>query len=201
MSKRRILPSPLIAPIGVALSLALGSAVSWGQEAQPSLDALLEKAEASSAALLNQFALAILMIGICTAIHILLTGVVVLGCLHPAQLRRAAHSPLRRILLISITAFLTFIAMTMEIVSWALLYLQQGALSGVEEALYFSGVTFASLGYGDITLDPRFRLLSSLEAMVGILMAGWSTALLVAVSQRMISLLRESQASSTRQQP
>jgi hypothetical protein len=40
------------------------------------------------------------------------------------------------------------------------------------------------LGYGGITLDPEWRVLSGLEAMNGILLFGWSTALLFAVVQR-----------------
>jgi voltage-gated potassium channel Kch len=53
-----------------------------------------------------------------------------------------------------------------------------------EEAAYFSIVTFTTLGYGDITLDANWRLLSGIEAMNGILLAGWSTALLFSVVQR-----------------
>jgi hypothetical protein len=54
-----------------------------------------------------------------------------------------------------------------------------------EEAVYFSVVTFTTLGYGDITLaDHQWRLLSGAEALNGVLLVGWSTALLFAVVQR-----------------
>ena len=53
-----------------------------------------------------------------------------------------------------------------------------------EIAVYFSFVTFTTLGYGDITLSEGWRLLSGIQALNGILLVGWSTALIFAVVQR-----------------
>ena len=53
-----------------------------------------------------------------------------------------------------------------------------------ETALYFSFVTFTTLGYGDITLSEGWRLLSGIEALNGLLLVGWTTALLFAIVQR-----------------
>jgi len=58
------------------------------------------------------------------------------------------------------------------------------SLKTFEDAVYFSLVTFTTLGYGDVTLDERWRILSGAEAVNGILLAGWSTALLFTVVQR-----------------
>lgn len=75
-----------------------------------------------------------------------------------------------------------------EVVMWALSYLlimPGETIATFEEAVYFSVVTFTTLGYGDITLvDHEWRLLSGAEALNGILLVGWSTALLFAVFQR-----------------
>jgi hypothetical protein len=75
-----------------------------------------------------------------------------------------------------------------EVVLWAMPYLliMPGEdIATFEEAVYFSVVTFTTLGYGDITLaDHNWRLLSGAEALNGILLVGWSTALLYAVFQR-----------------
>lgn len=76
-----------------------------------------------------------------------------------------------------------FTAMILEIWTWALLYLTLGAVSSLEEAAYFSTATFTTLGFGDITLDETWRLLSSFEAANGLLMFGWSTALVFAAVQ------------------
>ena len=70
-----------------------------------------------------------------------------------------------------------FLATIIEVWCWALLYLFLGALESIEKAVYFSTVTFTTLGFGDIVLDEEWRLLSSFEAANGLLMFGWSTAL------------------------
>ena len=76
----------------------------------------------------------------------------------------------------------------LEVVVWAVFYLLITPVEEIgtfEEAVYFSVVTFTTLGYGDITLaDHQWRLLSGAEALNGVLLVGWSTALLFAVVQR-----------------
>ena len=54
----------------------------------------------------------------------------------------------------------------------------------MEAALYFSMVTFTTLGYGDVLLDERWRLMAAFEAANGIIIFGLSTAVVVAVVQR-----------------
>lgn len=74
-----------------------------------------------------------------------------------------------------------------EILLWAYAYLllvPSGELESLEEAVYFSFVTYTTLGYGDITLAPGWRLLSAIEALNGLLLGGWSTALLFVLVQR-----------------
>ena len=71
---------------------------------------------------------------------------------------------------------------------WALAYLLLEPVAEIttfEEALYFSLVTFTTLGYGDITLpESRWRVVSGIQALNGIVLLGWSTALLFTVVQR-----------------
>lgn len=62
---------------------------------------------------------------------------------------------------------------------WALSYMVVGAIDALEPALYFSLVTFTTLGYGDITLSSDWRLLSAINAANGLLVFGLSTAFLV----------------------
>jgi len=73
-----------------------------------------------------------------------------------------------------------------EAALWAGFYVWVDALSSFQQALYFSLVTFTTLGYGDVTLDEQWRILGAFQAANGILMFGWTTALLVAVSQRVV---------------
>ena len=76
--------------------------------------------------------------------------------------------------------FLSFV----EIAVWAGVYLLVGAIEKMEAALYFSTVTFTTLGYGDVLLDERWRLMAAFEAANGIIIFGLTTAVVVAAVQR-----------------
>jgi hypothetical protein len=71
-----------------------------------------------------------------------------------------------------------------EIVAWAWIYVRQDAMPGVQDALYFSAVTYTTTGYGDLVLPREWRLVGGVEALTGILMCGWSTGFFVAVVSR-----------------
>lgn len=70
---------------------------------------------------------------------------------------------------------------TVEIWLYAGLYLFLGAFQTLEESLYFSTVTYSSLGYGDVLMPSRWRLLGSIECPVGIILLGLSTAFIISV--------------------
>ena len=91
-----------------------------------------------------------------------------------------------RVSVISVLVLLLFLLSVFEASLWAVAYVTVGAIQGLEEALYFSVVTFTTLGYGDITLGEDWRLLSSFQSANGVMIFGWTTALIVGVLQRMI---------------
>jgi voltage-gated potassium channel Kch len=53
-------------------------------------------------------------------------------------------------------------------------------------ALYFSTVTYATIGYGDVVPPAEWRLVAVMEGLTGVLMLGWSSALVFAVVVRLI---------------
>jgi hypothetical protein len=63
---------------------------------------------------------------------------------------------------------------------WAGFYRLSGILPELETAMYFSITSYTTVGYGDVVLPARWRLLGPIEGAVGILMFGWSTAIIVA---------------------
>jgi hypothetical protein len=71
-----------------------------------------------------------------------------------------------------------------EILLWALFYWWQKCMPSLESAFYFSGVTYATIGYGDLLLPDGWRLLAPVEGLTGILMCGLSTAFFFAVLSR-----------------
>lgn len=107
---------------------------------------------------------------------------------------RATHQPLgqkpRRALFrrVSILMTLLMLGNFLQIALWALLYRALGALENFETALYFSGVTFTTLGYGDVILPERLRLLAPLQAANGLMMFGITTAAFIAAVQHVNAL-------------
>jgi Ion channel len=85
---------------------------------------------------------------------------------------------------LSVLMLVLMLGNIVQIAIWALLYRLLGAFPEFETAMYFSGVTFTSLGYGDVVLDGRIRLLAPLQAANGLMMFGISTALFFAAIQR-----------------
>lgn len=138
--------------------------------------------------MLHQLLIAGLLTLLTTAIHASCTAATLktLRKLHAAHW--AARSLAMRVGLISSIVIVMLSATVLEALLWALAYLWTGALDGFEPALYFSIVTFTTLGYGDVLLDEGWRLLASLQAATGIVMFGWTTALVLAVIQRMMAL-------------
>ena len=91
-------------------------------------------------------------------------------------------------ILIGTVLWLLFLHLV-EIIVWAFAFLVlelANDLQSLEEAIYFSFVTYTTLGYGDITLSGPWRIMSGIEAINGVLLAGWSTAALFALVQKIL---------------
>lgn len=73
-----------------------------------------------------------------------------------------------------------------EMVLWAASYVWFGVLPNFEDAMYFSMVTYTTVGYGDVLLPRGWHIVSGLEGLTGIMMVGWSTAFLFVVVNRLI---------------
>ena len=74
-----------------------------------------------------------------------------------------------------------FLAIVIEAGLWAMLYLYNPlitTLPDLETAFYFSMVTFTTLGFGDVVLTGQWRTLASIQAANGVIIFGWTTALI-----------------------
>lgn len=94
----------------------------------------------------------------------------------------------RRSLAMLVGAGLTALGLMGNILLWALLLRGLNLFSTLEDSFYYSAMTFSTVGYGDVVLPECWHLLSVGVAVNGLLMAGWSTALLVYVVQRIMEL-------------
>jgi hypothetical protein len=73
-----------------------------------------------------------------------------------------------------------------QIVIWGALFIWLGEFSELYEAVYHSAVNFTSLGYGDVVMSARWKLMGPLEAANGVLMFGMTSAALMVILQQLI---------------
>jgi hypothetical protein len=99
---------------------------------------------------------------------------------HHARFGRVRTNFSKAVLVSGLTAW-QFVAVVSEGFLWAVLYMYHPMireLPDLETALYFSMTTFTTVGYGDITLDGNWRMLASLQGANGVIIFGWTTALI-----------------------
>lgn len=129
--------------------------------------------------MLKQLLLATLMVVVTVSVHLI--GLAMLMRLlrsHTRLFRQLRIMPLTLLLAATIGIFAIH---TVEIWLFAALYLRLHAFSHFEEALYFSTVSYTSIGYGDVLMPHAWRILGAIEGAAGIIMLGWSTAFLVSL--------------------
>ena len=131
----------------------------------------------------------LLNIGIAACMLVATTAIHAVGMVLAMQVfewrKDRLTKPMMHISMVSGVVILMFLASVMEVSAWAITYLTLNAIEGFEKALYFSMVTFTTLGYGEIVLDEHWRLLASFEAANGIIMFGWTTAIVIAAVQHL----------------
>ena len=78
------------------------------------------------------------------------------------------------------------LAHTIQVWIWAAAFIVAGTLPDLAEAIYFSLVTYTTLGYGDIVVGSDFRIFGAMAAVTGLLNFGFSTAFLVGLFARLL---------------
>jgi hypothetical protein len=73
-----------------------------------------------------------------------------------------------------------------EIWLYAFLYHAIGAVETIREAVYFSTIAYASIGFSDAAMAPEWKLLGALEGINGALLLGWSVAFFVTLMTRFL---------------
>jgi hypothetical protein len=97
---------------------------------------------------------------------------------HHRWLLREPHRPKLFFLLAAVSIWVLTI-ITAGVWLWAGMFYVLGAFATLEEAVYFSIVTFTTLGFGDVLLPPEWRLLAGMASTNGLLNFGLLTALMV----------------------
>jgi hypothetical protein len=89
--------------------------------------------------------------------------------------------------MLSLVILVLFLGHMMQATTWAFLFMWLGEFSDRQTALYHSLVNLTSLGYGDIVMSPRHRLLGAMEAANGVLMFGLTSGTVLSTMNRMFS--------------
>ena len=84
-----------------------------------------------------------------------------------------------------IAVFAIIVIHFIEIWLFAFLYDYIGALHTFSDALYFSTISYATIGYSDASIHEQWRMVAALEGVLGVILLGWSTAFFVRVLGRL----------------
>jgi hypothetical protein len=164
----------------------------WKRSKKPGLD----NDENINDAMIAKLLIASCLVATTVMIHAAGLGMVLSRVVHPG-VRPDARFWSITWLLIRI-AWLLIVLHLFEIAVWALFFWWQKCLPDAESSLYFSGVTYATLGYGDLLLPKEWRLFGPIEALTGTLMCGLSIAFFFAVmSKRILQRMKEKEPTLT----
>jgi Ion channel len=94
------------------------------------------------------------------------------------------RSSLRLAGVMIVTVLVLMAAHMSEVMVWALAYLIVNAAPPGANLIYFAFVNYTTLGYGDVVPVPDWQLLGPMTAMNGVLLFGWSTAVIFEVLRR-----------------
>jgi hypothetical protein len=103
-----------------------------------------------------------------------------------AAVRRRVHPWLHLVGVMITTVLLLMLAHTLEVFVWSIAYAVLCAAPEATDLAYFAFVNYTTLGYGDITPVARWRLLGPMTAMNGVLLFGWSTAVIFEVLRKTV---------------
>jgi Ion channel len=133
--------------------------------------------------MLRQILVSIAVSGCNIAIHAIVMAAV-LWAARIADERATSRPSLRLVAVMIATVSVLMAAHIAEVVVWAFAYAIVGIAPSGSDLIYFAFVNYTTLGYGDVTPLQRWQLLGPMTAMNGVLLFGWSTAVIFAVLRR-----------------
>jgi hypothetical protein len=133
--------------------------------------------------MLRQFLVSI-AVSLCNiAVHAIVMAAV-LRVARAASERATSHQSLRLIAVMTAVVSVLMAAHIAEVMLWSFAYAIAGVAPDGADLVYFAFVNYTTLGYGDVTPVLRWHLLGPMTAMNGVLLFGWSTAVIFAVLQK-----------------
>jgi hypothetical protein len=134
-----------------------------------------------------ELAVATVMVLVTVALHAAaLLGLGVLVSQVERAEPRSLRSPLskREGATLMIVVLGLFVAHGIQIWLYAAVFHALGAISDLREAVYFSTISYAAIGYADTAISERWKLLGAIEGINGVLLLGWTVAFFATVMAR-----------------
>jgi hypothetical protein len=114
-------------------------------------------------------------------LHAVMTGLVVVITRHIAGTTDDLHVFMRVAVLLMITVVALTIGHLVEIGVWAGFMRAMGITAANVGAFEFAFENYVALGYGDVVAGGGWRLIGSIMALNGLLLIGWSVAIIFEV--------------------
>ena len=133
----------------------------------------------------------ILMGGAISAWNIVIHALVMTAVVRTSQataVKSAARPNLVLIAVMVATVLVLMVAHVCEVIVWSLAYGLVDAAPAGADLLYFAFVNYTTLGYGDVVPVEHWRLMGPMTAMNGVLLFGWSTAVIFEVLRRAMAV-------------
>lgn len=141
--------------------------------------------------MLNELLIAFGIVAICVVIHVGGIAVFAQFLIGRFPLERFNTIMRQSVLLILVFAVVIILHL-IETGIWATFYYLYGLFETFEIALYFSLGTYSTIGYGDVVLPDRWRLLGGIEGISGVLLCGLSAAFIFAVVNALFQMRMQS---------
>ena len=139
--------------------------------------------------MIKQLAIGTIVISISIVIQVLFLGLTIEILLQLGSWLATPPLLFKSIIFLILTVIWLVAGIGISVWLWSGTFLLLKIFSSLEPALYFCTVTFTTLGYGDITLDKNWRLLSSLISVNGLIIFGLNTAFLIDLITRLLTSL------------
>ena len=140
----------------------------------------------ASTAMLRQF-----LVGFTVSIcNIVIHALVMTAVVRVTQIAAARHKlrpPWHLVIVMVATVSVLMAAHGSEVIVWSLAYRIIDVAPAGADLVYFAFVNYTTLGYGDVIPVERWRLIGPITAMNGVLVFGWSTAVIFEVLRRTIT--------------
>jgi len=141
---------------------------------------------AGSPGMLSEISVAALIVALCLLLHV--AGLLLMAewLLSRREFLEQSGARMRYAIVLVLLFLGIMLLHVLETSMWAVFYYSRALFKDFETSLYFSLTSYTTIGYGDVLLPQRWRLLGAIEGVTGVLFCGISTAFIFAVMTAML---------------